>query len=97
MSNLFCPYPYINLYYRGRNHPRGHRVKVCCDAVEDINSSSLQEAMDGRFTDPYWENLKQNFRDNKWPTACRKCERDENNQKQIIVIIELMSNDSQKL
>lgn len=82
MEKLFCPYPYINLYYRGRNHPRGHRVKVCCDAVEDINSSSLQEAMDGRFTEPYWENLKQNFRDNKWPTACRKCERDENNQKQ---------------
>ena len=80
MSKLFCPYPYINLYYRGRNHPRGHRVKVCCDAVEDITASSLQDAMDGRFTEPYWENLKQNFRDNKWPTACRKCERDENNQ-----------------
>ena len=61
MSKLFCPYPYINLYYRGRNHPKGHRVKVCCDAVEDINSSSLQEAMDERFTHPYWENLKQNF------------------------------------
>ena len=69
MSDLFCPYPYINLYYRGRNHPKGHRVKVCCDAVEDINSSSLQEAMDGRFTEPYWENLKQNFRDNKWQSV----------------------------
>lgn len=82
MSKLFCPYPYINLYYRGRNHPKGHRVKVCCDAVEDINSSSLQEAMDERFTHPYWENLKQNFRDNKWPTACRKCERMEDNKQQ---------------
>ena len=82
MSKLFCPYPYINLYYRGRNHPKGHRVKVCCDAVEDINSSSLQEAMDERFTHPYWENLKQNFRDDKWPTACRKCERMEDHQQQ---------------
>ena len=43
MDNLFCPYPYTNLYYRGRNHPRGHRVKVCCDAVEDITGVSSSQ------------------------------------------------------
>jgi hypothetical protein len=72
----------MNLYYRGRNHPKGHRIKVCCDAVESITANSLKEAMDGRFTEPYWENLKQNFRDDEWPTACRKCETDELRQKE---------------
>ena len=82
MEKLFCPYPYTNLYYRGRTHPKGHRVKVCCDAVEDITANSLEQAIAERHTHPYWQNLKDTFNKNEWPTACRKCETDENNQKQ---------------
>ena len=51
MDKLFCPYPYMNLYYRGRNL-KGHRVKVCCDAVEDITANSLEQAIRERHTQP---------------------------------------------
>lgn len=80
MEKLFCPYPYTNLYYRGRNHPRGHRVKVCCDAVEDITAGSLQQAIKERHTHPYWQDLKDTFKKNEWPTACRKCKTQEEKQ-----------------
>ena len=80
MNNLFCPYPYTNLYYRGRNHPKGHRVKVCCDAVEDITANSLEQAIQGRHTHPYWQQLKDTFNKNEWPTACRKCKVQEEKQ-----------------
>ncbi len=82
MDNLFCPYPYVNLYYRGRNHPKGHRVKVCCDAVEDITANSLAEAIEQRHTHPYWQKLKDTFKNNQWPSACRKCKVQEERQQE---------------
>ena len=99
MDNLFCPYPYMNLYYRGRNHPKGHRVKVCCDAVEDITAHSLEQAIKERHTHPYWQKLKDTFKNNEWPSACRKCkvqeERQQESHRQVAVKTFELENEQQ--
>lgn len=89
----------MNLYYRGRNHPKGHRVKVCCDAVEDITANSLEQAIKERHTHPYWQNLKDTFKNNEWPSACRKCkvqeERQQESHRQVAVRTFELENEQQ--
>ena len=89
----------MNLYYRGRNHPKGHRVKVCCDAVEDITANSLEQAIRERHTHPYWQNLKDTFKNNEWPSACRKCkvqeERQQESHRQVAVRTFELENEQQ--
>ena len=68
-NKVFCPAPFLHQYVNVNNH--GH--KLCCMSKQiskmDKNLS-VQENMEKFWVSDEIKEIRQNFLDNKWPSAC---------------------------
>ena len=68
-DKIFCPAPFLHQYVNVNNH--GH--KLCCMSkeIKKMNSNeTVQQNMENFWVSDELKKVRQDFVDNKWPSAC---------------------------
>ena len=68
-DKIFCPAPFLHQYVNVNNH--GH--KLCCMSkeIKKMNSNNtVQQNMESFWVSDELKKVRQDFIDNKWPSAC---------------------------